>query len=185
VSVHRLLGSGGRTLVSAEWAIEGGILLFWGKIYVSDQRDLQHCIVAQHHNTQIAGHPGRWKTLEMVACNYWWPQMARFIGSYTRTCNLCLRMKVQRQKLTGELHPLSTPKDWWETISVDFISELPDAHRYDVTMSVVDSVSKCTHFILTNTTITATGAARLFLHHIWKYHGLPLNVVSNQEVQFM
>jgi Integrase zinc binding domain len=84
------------TLVSAEWAIEGGILLFWGKIYVPDQRDLQRRIVAQHYDTQVAGHLGRWKTLEMVACNYWWPQMARFVGNYMKTCDLCLRTKVQR-----------------------------------------------------------------------------------------
>jgi Integrase zinc binding domain len=178
-SIHRLLGLGGRTLVSAEWALEGGILLFQGKIYVPDQRDLRCCIIAQHHNTQIAGHPGRWKMLEMVARNYWWPQMARFIGSYTKTCDLCLRTKVQRQKPMGELHLLSIPEDWWETISMDFFSELPDAHGYNVTMNIVDSVSKRAHFIPTNTTITAAGKARLFLHRVWKYHGLPLNVVSN------
>jgi Integrase zinc binding domain len=177
-SVHRLLGLGGRTLVLAEWAMEGGILLFWGKVYVPDQTDLRRCIVAQHHDTQIAGHLGRWKTLEMVAHNYWWPQMVQFIGNYTKTCDSCLWTKVQRQKPMGELH-LLIPKDRWETISVDFISELLDAHGYDATMNIVDSVSKHAHFILTNTTIMATGAARLFLHHVWKHHGLPLNMVSD------
>jgi antitoxin component of RelBE/YafQ-DinJ toxin-antitoxin module len=121
----------------------------------------------------------------MVARNYWWPQMVRFIGNYTKTCDLCLRTKVQRQKPTGELHPLGIPEDWWETISVNFISKLPDAHRYDTTMNVVDSVSKHAHFILTNMTMMAAGAARLFLHHVWKNHGLPLNVVSDWGVQFV
>ena len=68
--------------------------------------------------------------------------MSRFIGEYSKTCDLCLRMKVQRQPPIGELHPLPVPDAHWDMISVDFIVELPDAHRYDTVMNVVDSVSK-------------------------------------------
>jgi len=52
-------------------------------------------------------------------------------------------------------------------------------------MTVVDSVSKQTHFILTHTTVTAEGAARLFLHQVWKLHGLLKCVVSDQGPQFV
>jgi hypothetical protein len=31
---------------------------------------------------RIAGHAGRFKTLELVSRNYWWPQMSRYIGIY-------------------------------------------------------------------------------------------------------
>jgi len=33
--------------------------------------------------------------------------------------------------------------------------------------------------------VTAEGAARLFLHHVWKLHGLPKRVVSNRGPQFV
>jgi len=52
-------------------------------------------------------------------------------------------------------------------------------------MTVVDSVSKQTHFILTHTTVTAEGAARLFLHQVWKLHGLLKCVVSDRGPQFI
>jgi len=52
-------------------------------------------------------------------------------------------------------------------------------------MTVVDSVSKQTHFILTHTTVTAEGAARLFLHQVWKLHGLLKCVVSDRGPQFV
>jgi transposase InsO family protein len=68
---------------------------------------------------------------------------------------------------------------------VDFIVELPDLHRYDAVMNVVDSVGKRAHFIPTNTTITALGAARLFLHNVWKLHGLPCSIVSDWGLQFV
>jgi len=68
---------------------------------------------------------------------------------------------------------------------VDFIVELPSSSGYDAVMTVVDSVSKRAHFIPTYTTVTAEGAARLFLHHVWKLHGLPGQVVSDRGSQFV
>ena len=68
---------------------------------------------------------------------------------------------------------------------MDFIMELPEAHGFDAIMNVVNSVPKCAHFIPTNTTITAAGATHLFLHHVWKLHGLPQVVVWDRGVQFV
>jgi transposase InsO family protein len=68
---------------------------------------------------------------------------------------------------------------------VDFISELPDTHGHDAIMNVVDSVGKRAHFIPTNTTITALGAACLFLQNVWKLHGLPHSIVSDHGPQFI
>ena len=52
-------------------------------------------------------------------------------------------------------------------------------------MNVVDSVGKQAYFIPTNTTITALGAASLFLQNVWKLHGLPCSIVSDRGPQFM
>ena len=35
------------------------------------------------------------------------------------------------------------------------------------------------------TMVTVEGAARLFLHYVWKLHGLPKRVVSNHGPQFV
>jgi hypothetical protein len=83
------------TVKSAEWSESEGLLMFCGKIYVPNDRDLWHCIVKQHHNTCIAGHAGRFKTLELVSHNYWWTQMSHYIGIYVKHCDLCNRTKVQ------------------------------------------------------------------------------------------
>jgi hypothetical protein len=43
------------TVKSAEWLESDGLLMFHSKIYVPNDRDLQHCIIEQHHDTRIAG----------------------------------------------------------------------------------------------------------------------------------
>jgi hypothetical protein len=59
------------TIKSAEWSKSDGLLMFRSKIYVPNDRDLRRCIIEQHHDTHIAGHAGRFKTLELVSWNYW------------------------------------------------------------------------------------------------------------------
>jgi len=56
-----------------EWIEEQGLILFRGKVYVPKDEELRKEITRLHHNTSISGHPGRWKTLELVMRNYWWP----------------------------------------------------------------------------------------------------------------
>jgi hypothetical protein len=86
------------TIKSTEWSKSNGLLMFHGKIYVPKDRDLRHCIIEQHHDTCIARHAGRFKTLELVSHNYWWPQMSCYIGVYVNTCDMCNQTKkVQRQ----------------------------------------------------------------------------------------
>jgi len=63
--------------------------------------------------------------------------------------------------------------------------ELLESSGHDTIMTVMDSVSKRVHFVLTHTTVTAEGAAQLFLYYIWKLHGLPKCVVSDHGPQFV
>jgi len=174
-----------KTVRSAEWSEDDRILRFRGKIYVPRNADLQRRVVSLCYDTKVAGHPRCWKILELVSRDYWWPQMSRYIGQYVGTCDLFLRTKLIRQAPVGELHSLQIPDSRWDTLSVDFVVELPLSSGYDAVMTVVDSVSKRAHFIPTHTTVTAEGAARLFLHQVWKLHGLPTCVVSDRRPQFV
>jgi hypothetical protein len=83
------------TIKSAEWSQSDGLLMFRGKIYVPNDRDLRRRIIEQHHDTRITGHAGHFKTLELISCNYWWPQMSHYIGIYVKHCDSCNWTKVQ------------------------------------------------------------------------------------------
>jgi len=182
---RELQGSSARSVKSAEWSLTDGLLDFRGKIYVPDTSDLRRRIVMLSHDSRLAGHSGRWKMLELVSRNYWWLQMSRYVGRYVSTCDMCLQTKSFRCPPTGQLHPLPIPSAPWDTISMDFIVELPQSAEHDSIMVVFDSVTKHTHFISTVTTISAAGAAHPFLNHMWKHHSPPRKVVSNRGPQFV
>ena len=158
--------------------MENSLLYYRGKVYIPGS-ELCCWILALCHDSKLAGHPGRWKTLELVSRNYWWPQMSRYIGKYVSTCNMCLWTKTICQPPTGELHPLPILDAPWDTTSIDFIVQLLESNGKDAIMVIVASMTKQSHFVSTVTTLSAARTAQLYLHHIWKHHGLPKRVVSD------
>ena len=92
-----LLKSGPREFKKSlqDWNYENGLLLYRGKVYIPQSVDdtLQQQIIQMHHNLPSAGHPGRWKTYELVSRNYWWSGMTTFVKKYVTGCDLCQRMK--------------------------------------------------------------------------------------------
>ncbi|KAG5718770.1 hypothetical protein E4T56_gene2724 [Termitomyces sp. T112] len=58
--------SGVKSVHADEWGLQDGLLTFRGRIYMPNIPELHRCIVEQHHDSQVARHPGRWKTLELL-----------------------------------------------------------------------------------------------------------------------
>ena len=52
---------------TSEWREENGLLFFRDRIYVPRDLNLRRRILEQHHDSCLAGHPGHWKTLELVS----------------------------------------------------------------------------------------------------------------------
>jgi transposase InsO family protein len=155
-----------------------------GQIYVPEDQALCLDILKLHHNTSIAGHPGREKTLELVQRSNTWPGMSTFVKEYTTRCERCARMKPSNLAPPGKLHPLELPDIPWKEVTADFTTNLPLSKGFDSILVVVDQFSKEVEFIPCNKTTTALDTARLYLHNVWKNHGLPSSIVSDRGPQF-
>src|SRR6202453_4683758 len=57
-----------KRLRSDEWQLEQDLILFRGKVYVPKNDNLRRKVVELHHNSFSAGHPGQWKTIELMTC---------------------------------------------------------------------------------------------------------------------
>jgi len=60
-----------------------------GKIYVLKDKKLRAEIIWLHHDTLVARHGGRWKMIELVMRNYWWPGVTKFVEEYVERCDVC------------------------------------------------------------------------------------------------
>jgi len=87
--VKNMKKTGVKELRENKWKIEGDILLKEGKVYVPKNEELRTEVIQLHHDVLAAGHGGRWKTVELVTRNYWWPGVTRDVGKYVEGCDLC------------------------------------------------------------------------------------------------
>ena len=85
-AVEELKRAGMKALKNEKWEVEDGIVLKEGRIYIPEG-DLRKKIIQLHHDTPIEGHGGRWKMVELVARNYWWPGVMKEVGRYIDGCD--------------------------------------------------------------------------------------------------
>ncbi len=68
---------------------------------------------------------------------------------------------------------------------MDFVTGLPLSDGKTVILTVVDRFSKATHFIPLPKLPSARETATLVLDHVFRIHGLPVDVVSDRGPQFV
>jgi len=78
-----------KAIQGEEWKIEGELVLKEGKVYVPKDEELRAEIIRLHHDVLMAGHGGKWKTVELITRNYWWPGVTREVERYVEGCDLC------------------------------------------------------------------------------------------------
>ena len=182
--VEEMKKAGVKELRGNEWRIEGDLMLKEEKVYVPKDKELRVEIIQLHHDVPAAGHRGRWKMVELVTRNYWWPGVMRDVGKYVEGYDLCQRMKNQTEEPAGKLKLSKVSQKTWSHLIVDFIMKLPVVAGKDAILVVCDRLSKMTHFVATMKETLAEGLARLFQDNVWKLHGLPESIVSDKGPQF-
>jgi hypothetical protein len=166
------------------YTVQDGLLLQEGLVCVPDDPELKRMILEECHDSPMAGHFGIAKTLDLVSRTFYWPSMRKYIMDYVGGCDICQRSKSSNHKPYGLLQPLPIPERPWSSISVDFITQLPESNGYTTICVFVDRFTKMAHFAPTTDNIDAEGTVQLFFERVFSAHGLPEDIVSDRGTTF-
>ena len=168
------------------WTVdESGLLRQYDRIYVPDVADLRLKVLQHKHDHILSGHYGQNKTLQLIRRDYVWPNLRTFVQHFCNSCTTCKRAKAPRHKPYGFLKQLPVPERPWNSISMDFIEQLPDSDGHTAILVIVDRLTKQGIFIPTVNEITAQELAHLFILHVFSKHGVPSHVTCDRGSEFI
>ncbi|TPX39384.1 hypothetical protein SeLEV6574_g07249 [Synchytrium endobioticum] len=129
--------------------------------HLTGNLESQSALLKTCHDSSLAGHFGRKKSLELLLRHCWWRGISNDVKLYVESCDLCQRTKSSRSRRMGKLVPLPLPQQNHQAITVDYVvklplSELPNCSRpFDSIMVIGDLRSKWARFMPTMESSTA------------------------------
>ena len=169
---------------AADWEFIDNSLYFKHHLYVPEPacRDL----VKSLHDSPTRGHEGFFWTLHRMQRDYWWPGMSTFLRRFITGCADCQAAKVNTHPTVPRLSHLAVNNPLpFSSISVDLITGLPDSHRYDAVMVVVDhGLMKGVIYYPCTKNIDSEGVAQLFFTNVFPRFSLHSKLISNRGPQF-
>ena len=97
---------------------------------------------------------------------------------------VCARAEGNSQRPQGLLQPLPVPHRPWSHIAIDFVTGLPESQGQSVILNIVDRFSKSAHFVPLQKLPSSREMAQILVQHVFRLHGLPLEVTSDRGPQF-
>ena len=142
-------------------------------------------MLTEFHSSLQAGHSGYLRTYLRLSRSFAWPRMRKEVKRFVAECDQCQRQNYEAIHPPGLLNPLPIPENTWFDISMDFVDGLPLSNGKSSIMVVVDRLSKYGHFLAISHPYTAAGIAEIFTKEIFRLHGMPRSIVSDQDHIFI
>ena len=143
--------------------------------------NLRPTLLEEVHDTPFGGHQGMQRTYEVLQRLFWWPSLREDVEKFVGSCHSCQRNKASHQRTPGLLQPLEIPSRCWDSVSMDFITQLPQSSQGNTQICVfVDRFSKMVHLVALPTDATATVVADAYIQHVFKLHGVAMSIISDR-----
>jgi hypothetical protein len=81
--------------------------------------------------------------------------------------------------------PLPVPPRPWFSISMDYITDLPESETCDAILVIVDRFSKLAHFVPCRKAMTTLELAILFIQEVVRLHGVPNDIITDRGPHFI
>lgn len=109
----------------------------------------------------------------------------KLLRDYLSHCESCLLNKVPRHRPYGDLQPIVTPPVPFDTVTLDFITDLPKINDLDFLLVIVDKFTKRVGLVPGKSTWSAcdwgVNLLEYFQSHDW---GMPRTFISDRDRRF-
>lgn len=94
---------------SSLFTVQQGLLYFQGRLFFPLESGLRPKLIQEYHSTPQGGHSRNKGTLARLTSNFSWPNMAKEVKEFIRTCIGCQQHNNSTHKPYGLLQPLPIP----------------------------------------------------------------------------
>ena len=172
----------------APCSVKHGVLYYGKRVWVPSDVQLLVDLIRESHDPPMCGHPGAFRTMQIISRYYYWPNMRTTVGQYVRNCHTCRRSKAPNDRYNGLLIPSAVPEQRWQDMAMDFITGLPESHGNNAICTMVDKLSKERHYAPCHAKDEGTSAeatAKILVQYVFRTHGLPTSITSDRGPQFV
>ena len=164
---------------------EGLIVDAQARICVPADYEIRTLLIAENHDSPMAGHFGMDRTLDLLQRHWFWRGIQKDVREYVQSCAVCQRSKHSTQKSQGLLHPIVASKPW-EMITMDFVCGFPRDERTKNAQILV-IVDKFTKYVILEPCpleVDAIQTAEIVIRRVIAEYGVPAVVISDRGPQF-
>ncbi|KAH8145010.1 uncharacterized protein LAJ45_11030 [Morchella importuna] len=155
LSLKKAIENTSGNLVNRYLTLKDGHVFYKERWYIPNHRELKLKILSALHDSKTAGHFGQFKTAERLRALSFAKRWTTMWKNTFRVAIHVNALKPQTHKKKGILQPLEVLSIPWSSISMDFITKA-----------------------------TIEELAQIFLREIWRLHGLPEEIISDQDSRF-
>ena len=141
-------------------------------------------LVDAHESPFETAHSGPEKLWTYLSARFFWPRMGKDIKRFVFSCDICQKTKNRNFGRYGTLIPNPIPRRPYESISMDFIVNLPKSGSFNAVWVVVDRFTKHAQFVPITTGLTTADFAELFVRRVASRFGLPDSIVSDRDARW-
>jgi hypothetical protein len=142
-------------------------------------------MIWEAHYNRVAGHFGVKKTMAVLKKYFYWPKLGQDVGKYIKSYTSCSIAKLTIKK-QGLYTPLPTPSRPWESMSMDYMLDIPSTkHGNECVFVVVERFLKMPIMMACKKNITTQATTKLFFERVWVHFGIPQSIISDQDSRFL
>lgn len=136
--------------------------------------------------SSLSNYPGATKMYQDLQKVFWWPCVKKEVVEFGYSFFTCHKSKIEHQKPSRLMQPLSIPKWKWDIIFVDFLVSFSNTTKGNDSIWVnMDRLTNSTRSVPIKISYLLQKLVEIYISEIVRLHGIPSIIVSDRDLRFM